>query len=128
MNNSINEQLENLKIEDLIWIIYFFLAIASIISNQYERSSLLKNNRRFNSTSKKINVTIFIITFFIYLYFAYINWQDIENIKKGHLTDNSRNILASQARLIAALLFLVGGTIYLITETQSSDSNEIGFI
>lgn len=126
MNNSVNEQLSNLKIEDLIWIIYFFLALASIISNEYERSSLIKRNQRFNQTSKKINVTIFIITFFIYLYFVYINWRDIEKIKKG--VSNSRNILISQARLIAALLFLVGGTIYLITELQSSNEEEIGFI
>jgi len=128
MNTSINEKLRDLKIEDLIWIIYFFLALASLISNIYERNSILQNNQRFNRASKKINITIFIITFFIYLYFAFLNWRDIERIKKGLSTNSDRNILVSQARLIAALLFLVGGVIYLITEVQSAEASEIGFI
>ena len=127
MNNSINEQLRDLKIEDLIWIVYFFLALAALISNHFERNSLLKNNRKFNNTSNKINVTIFTITLYIYIYFAFINWRDIERIKKGITKNNGRDILASQARLVAALLFLVGGIIYLITETTNVD-NEIGFI
>lgn len=124
MNSDINEQLNDLKIEDLIWIIYFFLAIAALISNQFEKDSLIRNNRKFNNTSKSINITIFTITFFIYLYFAYINWRDI----KKDISSNNRNAFESQARLIAALLFLVGGTIYLIVEIRSGNANELGFI
>ena len=127
MNSNLTEQLNDLKNEDFIWIIYFFLAIASILSNQFERNSLIRNNRRFNSASKSINITIFAITLFIYIYFAYINWRDIERIKKG-VSNSNRNILENQARLIAALLFLVGGAIYLIVEIQSGNANEIGFI
>jgi len=128
MNVSINEQIRDLKIEDLIWVIYFFLALFSIISNSYEREALIKTNKRFNKKSQNINVTIFIITFVIYLYFVFINWRDIEMIKRGQTTKGGRNILTSQARLVAALLFLVGGAIYLITEAEAQESNEIAFI
>lgn len=128
METNINEKLKNLKTEDLIWIIYFFLALASLISNQFERYSLIRNGRQTNPISKKINVTIFAITFIIYIYFAYINWRDIEQLKFGISKGKERSILESQARLVAALLFLVGGAIYLISEIASGDNNEIGFI
>lgn len=123
MNSNINENFKDLEIEDLIWLIYIFLAIAALISNYYEKTSLIFNNKQYNKNSKSINITIFIITFFVYLYFVYLNWR---NIKKEYL--NNQNILLSQAKLIAALLFLVGGIIYLITEIQDTDNAEIGII
>lgn len=123
MNSNINEKLNDLKTEDIIWIIYLFLAIAALLSNYYERNSVLNNNNQFNKISKKINITIFTVTFFVYLYFAFLNWR---NIKKGYF--DNENILLNQARLIAALLFLVGGTIYLIAEIKDAVSAEIGFI
>ena len=128
MGTNINEKLKNLKIEDLIWITYFFLALASLISNQLERDSLIQTGRQTNPISQKINVTIFAISFIIYIYFAYINWCDIEQIKYGISEGKERSILESQARLVAALLFIVGGTIYLISEATNREDTEIGFI
>lgn len=127
MNSSINETLKNIQTEDLIWIIYLFLAIASLISNEYEKETLLRTGNQRNNDSKKINVTIFTITFIIYIYFAYINLKDIQKIKNGIQNNSTRSIIESQARLIASLLFIVGGAIYLITEANSS-TEEIAII
>ena len=127
MNSSINETLKNIQTEDLIWIIYLFLAIASLISNEYEKKTLLRTGNQRNNDSKKINVTIFTITFIIYIYFAYINLKDIQKIKNGIQNNSTRSIIESQARLIASLLFIVGGAIYLITEANSS-TEEIAII
>ena len=123
--NNIKEQLNNLKIEDLIWIIYFFLATAALISNYYERKTLYIRNNPNNKTSKTINITIFVITFFIYLYFVLLNWRNVERLRHQI---HSKDILHSQARLIAALLFLIGGFIYLVTEINSSNEVELGLI
>ena len=126
MNSYLKRQLNNLKIEDFIWLIYLFLAIAAIISNIYEREFILKKDKSANNIFRKINITIFVITFFIYLYFVFLNWHNIEEIKKD--ISKNRNTLNSEARLIAALLFLIGGIIYLITEINDYEDTEIGFI
>lgn len=123
--NNIKEQLNNLKTEDLIWIIYFFLAAAALISNYYERKSIFIKNNPNNKASKNINITIFVITFFIYLYFVLLNWQNVKRLR--HQIHNN-DILHSQARLIAALLFLIGGFIYLVTEINSSNEVELSLI
>lgn len=123
--NNVREQLDNLKKEDIIWIIYFFLATAALISNVFERKSIFIRNNPNNKTSQNINITIFIITFFIYLYFVLLNWRNVEQLKNQI---SNKNILQSQARLIAALLFLVGGLIYLITEIQGNENTEVGVI
>lgn len=46
---NIGVKLQRLKTEDLIWIIYLFIAIAALISDYYERNYLQTNN----STSQK---------------------------------------------------------------------------
>lgn len=123
MQESINQKLNNIKIEDFIWVVYLFLAIFAIISNEYEKTSLIRNGTTKNLKSKKINVTIFTITFIIYIYFAYINWRDLHS---SYLR-NKKQLIENQARLIAALLFIIGGAIYLITEANS-ETPEVGFI
>jgi len=127
MDINIKNKLKNLNIEDIIWIIYFFLALASLLSNQFERDSIINNNSYSKKKVKQINVTIFTITFFIYLYFVYINYRDVKDLKNTINNQNNNAALLSEARLIAAILFLIGGTIYLFTE-QSKNENEIGFI
>jgi len=128
MNESISQKLNDLKTEDLIWIIYFFLAISALLSNYYEKDSILNNKTNSKRISKNINITVFTISLFIYLYFVYLNYRDIEQIKKGYVDSTNKHILENQARLIAAILFLVGGTIYLITEINSATETEVGFI
>lgn len=123
--NKFNTELKNLKIEDIIWVIYFFIATAAVISNYYERKNLFQTGKAYNLTSKKINVTIFIITLFIYLYFVYLNWQDLKEFQNAM---NKKQTILNQARLIAALLFLIGGIIYLIAEIEDEGSIELGII
>ena len=123
--NNFNEQLNDLSIEDIIWVIYFFLAISALISNYYERKNLLIRNTTSNYISHNINITIFVITLFIYIYFVYTNYRDFKNLKREIA---KKQVLLSEAKLIAALLFLVGGIIYLITEIADNEETEIAII
>ena len=117
--------LKRLKNEDFIWIIYFFIAAFAIFSNKLERDYVLNNNNVAYKKSKTINIILFLVAFFIYLYFVLLFTQDLNNMEKNFNNTKYRNTFL---QLIAALLFLIGGIIYLVEAISERDIEEIGFI
>ena len=65
------------------------------------------------------------MAFFIYLYFVLLFTQDLNNMEKNFNNEKYRNTFL---QLIAALLFLIGGIIYLFEAISERDIEEIGFI
>lgn len=120
---NINEKLKRLKTEDLIWIIYFFIAGAALYSNIDERKYLLTKNLKAYKEKKNINTTIFVIALIIYIYFVLINTEDLSITK---YTDS--NYIYRELQLIGSLLFLIGGIIYLIVEIKEPFPDEIALI
>lgn len=118
-------RLKRLKNEDFIWIIYFFIAAFAIFSNKLEREYILNNNNVAYKKSKTINIILFLVAFFIYLYFVLLFTQDLNNMEKNFNNEKYRNTFL---QLIAALLFLIGGIIYLVEAISERDIEEIGFI
>lgn len=121
---GIGIKLKRLREEDFIWVIYFFIVMGAIISNYYEKQFLYTNDYTKQKKFKLINITIFWVAFFIYLYFVLINFEDIKNLRKEA---SKKEVLTSQASLIAALLFLVGGIIQIFVGIfQDTPDEEIG--
>ena len=118
-------RLKRLKNEDFIWIIYFFIAAFAIFSNKLEREYILNNNNVAYKKSKTINIILFLVAFFIYLYFVLLFTQDLNNMEKNFNNEKYRNTFL---QLIAALLFLIGGIIYLVEAISERDIEEVGFI
>ena len=120
------KKLKQLKTEDFIWIIYFFIAAFAILSNNYERKYLLnKQNIEAYKKEKTINITVFIVVFFIYLYFVLLISQDLNSIEKNFNNPNYRNTFL---KLIASLLFFFFLAIFIFQEINSNELDEIGFI
>ena len=119
--NDLEETLNELRVEDFIWIIYIFLSIFALISNHFERQYDITRNKKDKKTFQTINTTIFTITFFIYIYFVYLN---IKNLKGLDPTSSPRRILTANSNFIAATLFLIGGTIYLLTSIFGDPEEE----
>ena len=91
MNNSLSE----LKIENLIWIIYIFIAIFALVSNHYERKyyyfHIVKDKQKY----RYINITIFEVSIVIYLYFLYRNFK--------HINEDNYSFIS----IFASVLFVV---------------------
>ena len=122
---DIESKLKRLRREDLIWIIYFFIAAFALLSNSYDRDYLINHKRSAYKKERTINITIFIVAFFIYFYFVLLLTNDLSDMPKNFKSPQYRDTFI---RLIAALLFLVGGAIYLYQEINYDETNEIGFI
>lgn len=123
--NDIVKKLNKLKIEDLIWVIYFFIAAFAILSNYYEKKYIIYKDKNAYKKEKTINVSIFFIAFFIYLYFVLNITDDLSNMEKNFSNSEYKNTFL---KLIASLLFLIGGAIFLLQEINDSEPNDIGFI
>lgn len=122
---DILNRLKTLRTEDFIWITYFFIAAFAIFSNAFERDYVKTNNISSYKKSKTINIIIFFVAFFIYLYFVLLFTTELNNMEKNFNNKKYRNTFL---QLIAAILFLIGGAIYLFQEISSYDVDEIGFI
>ena len=113
-------KLKLLKQEDFIWLIYFFIVTFAVISNKFERDYVKTNNQNSLNKSKKINTTILIVAFCIYLYFVIITIENFDILKKN---STRKDVKVAFERLIANILFLVSGAVALYADF---DSNNIG--
>ncbi len=121
--DDLNKKLRLLKNEDLIWIIYIFIAIAAIVSNYFERKYDLTNNRTAYKNFKTINICIFTVAFFIYLYFLITIYDKLKSVR-----ESIEKFRLTQAQLFGAILFLVGGLIYLIVEISENEDIDVAII
>ena len=112
-------EIKEIQIENFIWIIYLFISAAALLSNFYETDYIKTNKKKDYIYYKRINISIFVIAFFIYIYFLYKNYKNVSRLKKK--SSNNKKILYAQINLIAAILFLVGGILYLYTESNDID-------
>ncbi len=125
MNKDLKETLNELRIEDIIWVIYIFIAIFAIVSNHFERKFELKHQKKDAKTFQTINTDIFIITFIIYLYFLYINYK---RVKKLNPNSSLKEIITTQASFIVAILFLIGGLISLLISIFGTNEEDDVFL
>ena len=114
---SIKDDLQELRIEDFIWIIYAFIVIAALVSNALERAFLVSKRPQLRRKFKTINITIFFVTFIIYFYFVLLSFRKLKNAQR---CGSVKEIFLNHANYLAACFFLVGGCIYLFTEISSN--------
>ena len=106
--NDVEKKLKRLKNEDIIWIVYFFIVVFALYSNKLDRDYLLKKDKDG------------------YLYFLLLLTEDLGSMEKNFDDPNYRSTFI---QLIAAILFLIGGAIYLINEiTRKDDALDVGLI
>ena len=115
--DEIREQLNELRIEDYIWIIFIFVSIVAIVSDHFERNWLLTKNKKDYHTYKTINVVLLIISFLVYLYFVLLSYK---KYKQTAHKKSVKELFFSEVNLFATSLFLIGGLLNIYTEVKSN--------
>ncbi len=113
---EIEEQLNELRIEDYIWIIFIFISIVAIVSDYFERKWLLNKNRKDYQTFKTINIVLLTISFFVYLYFVLLSYK---KYKQNYGKKSVREMFFTRLDLLASALFLIGGLLNIFIESNS---------
>ena len=100
MNDKL-DKLEDIKEENLIWIIYIIIIILSYYANSKEA------RREYQS----LLIIIFSILVIIYYHFTKNNYEDILKLNSS---DTNKKIILTKASFIGTLLVLISGIIFLI--------------
>lgn len=110
MNDKL-KRLEDIKIENIVWIIYIGIIILSWYANSKEKKYLLYNDLLSKKEYQNLLILIFTILVIIYFYFAKSGYEDILNLTSY---DSPKKQMLTKFAFIGAFLILVSGIIYLI--------------
>lgn len=116
--NDVNERLEELKIEDFIWVIYIGIIFLSWIANSLERKYFLFNDLMSKEKYREIMTIIFSILVIVYFYFYKESVSDINKLKDN---DTDKKKILTIISSIASLLILISGVIFLIVAILDED-------
>jgi uncharacterized membrane protein YhaH (DUF805 family) len=121
----IDEKLKQLKIEDLIWLIYIVIIFLSWYSNELERKYFLFNDLISKKKYRYIMIFIFTILVLVYSYFLYDSYKSIKNIDQNVSYETKKlNFLS----FVSSLLIFISGLILLYIAYRDTDlSVEIAF-
>ena len=121
----IKEKLNQIKIEDYIWIIYIGIIILSFYSNYLESNYFKYNDIYSKEKYQKIMIFIFSILVIVYYYFLDSSYKDFKGLKE-YDTDKKK-ILVSLS-FLGSLFIFVSGVIFLyIALNDESLDVEIAF-
>lgn len=110
MNDKL-KRLEDIKIENIVWIIYIGIIILSWYANSKEKKYLLYNDLLSRKEYQNLLILIFTILVIIYFYFAKSGYEDILNLTSY---DSPKKQMLIKFAFIGSFLILVSGIIYLI--------------
>ncbi len=123
--NDLENKLNKISNENIIWYIYIFIAIFALVSNYFESDYLKNKNHHEYIIYHDINIVILIVSILIYCYFIYNNYQ---NCQKQNPHTNSQSKENNDLNLIASILILIAGLIYLYTTIMDTTEDEVAII
>ena len=124
MNDRL-DRLEDIKIENFIWVIYIGIIILSWYANSKEKKFILYNDEKSRQEYERLLILIFSILLFVYYYFTKDSYGDL---KKLNYYDTDKKKILTYASFIGSLLILISGVIFLIIAiTDDNIDTEIAF-
>lgn len=123
--NDVKDKLNDINIENHIWLIYIIIILASWYSNKLEKDYFLYNDIRSKNKYREILIKIFSVLLIVYLYFFKSSLNDVNNLKP---TDNLEKRKLTELSAIGSLLIVISGLIFLyIAYTDQDIDVEIAF-
>ena len=108
--DELNRKLNQIKIEDFIWLIYIGIIIMSWYSNNLEKQYFLYNDLISKEKYRKVMIFIFSILIIIYLYFLKDSYDDLKSLKP--FDSNKKKKLISIS-FLGSLAIVISGYIFL---------------
>lgn len=115
---ELSRKLNELKIEDYIWLIYIGIIFTSWYANDLERKYFVYTDLVSKEKYRKIMIFIFSILIIIYLYFLKDSFDGIKNLNY-YDTKEKKNL--TYLSFIASLLIAISGFIFLYIAIKDED-------
>lgn len=124
MNDKL-DRLEDIRIENFVWIIYIGIIILSWYANSKETKFILYDDEKAKKEYQNILILIFSILVIIYTYFTLDGYKDLKDLDDN---DSQKKKLLHYASFIGSLLVLISGIIFLcIVIVDDEIDTEIAF-
>ena len=104
------DKLNDIKIENCIWVIYIFIIILSWYANSKEKNFLINQDEKSRKEYQNLLILIFTILVIIYYYFAKSSYDDIKKLK---INDTNKKKLLTYMSFLGSFLVLISGIIFL---------------
>ncbi len=108
--NSKLDRLQDIRIENYIWVIYIIIIFISWYANSKEKKFILYNDEVSRMEYQNLLVLIFSILLIIYYYFTKSSYDDLNELT---INDSNKKIILTYVSFIASLLILISGMIFL---------------
>mgnify|MGYP004643286393 CR=1 FL=1 len=119
------DRLNDIKIENFIWIIYIGIIFLSWYANSREKDYILTNNDDSRKEYQNIMIFIFTILIFVYYYFAKDSYDELKKIKPN---ESEKTKYLSYLSFIGSALILISGILFLIIAVEDDNIDvEIAF-
>ena len=105
------KKLKEIKVENVIWIIYIGIIILSWYANSKEKKYLLYDDLLSRKEYQILLVIIFTILLVIYYYFVKSSYNDMINLTAF---DSIKKQMLTKFSFLGSFLILISGTIFLI--------------
>lgn len=118
MNNYEEKEIKRLNFEDILWVIFIFLSIMNIVSNNFQKEYVISNEQYYEDRAGNISIFVLTILLLVYLYFFIRNYNMYKN----------KGLDATQIDFIKVIgsFFFILGTLCLLYFQVHSDDNFIG--
>ena len=122
---DIYNKLNDIKIEEYVWIIYIGIIMFSFYSNSLEKKYYLFNDLDSKKKYRMTLIIIFSVLLIVYFYFLIDSYDNVKNLK---ITDNLEKKKLTFYSFIASLLIFLSGLIFLYIAYFDQDLDvEIAF-
>ena len=119
------DKLEDIKIENFVWVIYIGIIILSWYANSKEKKFLLYDDEVSRKEYQNLMILIFTILVIIYAYFTNDSYGDLKKLKDS---DTDKKKILHYASFIGSFLVLISGIIFLCIVIVDEEINvEIAF-
>ena len=124
MNEKL-ERLEDIKIENNIWLLYLIIIGVSYWSNSFEKKYFLYNDEEAKEIYRILTIIIFAVVTMVYFYFADDAIKNVKNLKPW---DDKKKVKLTNLNALASSLILIAGLIFLYIAIVDTELNvEIAF-
>ena len=119
MNKDIEKRIQQINIENHVWVIYLIIIIFSFISNKLEKDYFINHNHNSKEQYRKLNIVIFSTITIIYLYYVKESYEAVKEKNKSETLKKYDNL-----SFIASIMILISGLIFLYIAIDDKDIEE----
>ena len=124
-DNEKIERLKDIKVENIVWLIYIAIIFLSFYANSKEKKYILYNDNIAKKEYQNIMILIFTILVIIYYHFSKDSYEDLENLNEK---DSEKKKNLTFMSFIGSVLVLLSGLIFLtIVIIDDNIDTEIAF-